>query len=89
MFTKNGSIEVYDKDNIRLLSDLLIRRVLLNERYIAIICDNNMYLYTTLSNEPLKTYQISSSDDKIEIINAESVVSIKVNDKLIDTLAVN
>ena len=48
-----------------------------------------MYLYTTLSNEPLKTYQISSSDDKIEIINAESVVSIKVNDKLIDTLAVN
>lgn len=85
----NDNIRIFNYKLTEYLADYNIKNYILQDNYIAIILENNILLYKDLSSEYLKSVYIENSNENYYLDIGFDNIDIKLDGKVIDSVAIN
>lgn len=77
---------IYDYEGNQFVSNLTIQKYIFENKYIGLVSNNKLYIYSDLNNNPLKEYNITSNSS-VSLKYENSTLKIYDNNELIDNFS--
>lgn len=84
----DNSYKIYDYNNNEHFTDMSISKYILLNNCIGVVSGNYLHIYTNIASNSIKEIYLTDLEH-VSMESAGNIVNVKINDSVIDTIAIN